>query len=315
MATAYVHDTRYMNHKTGWGHPERPERLSSIHRALMSAPYYQKLVSITPVPSDLAPIETIHEPSYIRRVEEEIKSGTAYLDSMDTAVCRESYDIALLAVGGSLALCDAIMSGKAKNGFAAVRPPGHHAEADCAAGFCIFNNIAIAARYLQNHHGVKRVAIVDWDVHHGNGTQHSFERDPSVFYISLHQQPLYPGTGSSSENGIGEGKGYTLNIPMRPGSGDEEYRAAFRDKILPALESFKPEIILVSAGFDAHRSDSISAIQLSTSMFGEFTSMLCGIADTHSKGRIAAFLEGGYHLEALAESVTQMMEVLVSRGE
>jgi acetoin utilization deacetylase AcuC-like enzyme len=315
MSTAYLHDSRYMDHKTGWGHPERPERLSAIHRALQAAPYYQKLVKISPAMPDIKHIEKIHSPAYIQRVEKEIASGISYLDSMDTAVSRESYEIALLAVGGSLALCDAIVSGKAQNGFAAVRPPGHHAEHDYAAGFCIFNNIAIAAKYLQEKHGLSKIAIVDWDVHHGNGSQHSFERDRSVLYCSLHQQPLYPGTGAATETGTGTGKGYTINIPMRPGSGDEDYRIAFVERIIPAINSFKADIVLISAGFDAHRLDSISSIKLSTEMFAEFTTMLAKAAGTHSGGRMVAFLEGGYHLDALAESVVQMMNVLVSAGE
>ena len=243
-----------------------------------------------------------------------MQGGIEYLDSMDTAVCPESYDIALKAVGGSISMCDVIMEGRAVNGFCAIRPPGHHAEKNNAAGFCIFNNIAIAARYLQTRHGIKKIAIVDWDVHHGNGTQHSFENDNTIFYISLHQYPHhYPGTGSPSETGIGAGNGYTLNIPMQAGSGDREYLDAFRSRIIPVIDTFQPEIILISAGFDAHRSDPLSSIRLSTDSFAEFTRILKAAADRHSHSRMISFLEGGYDLGSLSDSVMHMMNVLVDR--
>ena len=311
MATAYLYDPVYLQHKTGWGHPEKPERLKSIHEAVTSAPYFKDLVMIRPSMPDMKYIEAIHSKSYIQRVKKEIEDdGISYLDSMDTGVCGDSYDVALQAVGGSLAMCDAIMEGKARNGFCAIRPPGHHAECDYAAGFCIFNNIAISARYLQSDHGIPRIAIVDWDVHHGNGTQHSFESDSSILYISLHQFPHYPGTGSDSEKGSGAGKGYTLNIPMRAGSGDAEYSLAFKNRIMPALHEFKPEALLISAGFDAHRHDPLSSIMLSSESYGLFTKMLMSVAERHSLGRVIAFLEGGYDLSSLAESVMQMMDAL-----
>ncbi len=312
MTTAYLYDPIYLAHKTGWGHPEKPERLVSINTAIISTSFYSHLILVHPCMPDLQYIEMIHSRSYIERVKKEIQSGKSYLDSMDTAVSPESYDVALMAVGGALNMCDTIIDNKAHNGFCAIRPPGHHAEKDHAAGFCIFNNIAIAAKYLQACHGIKKIAIVDWDVHHGNGTQHSFERDNSIFYISLHQYPHYPGTGTASEDGIGKGKGFTMNIPMYSGSGDTEYHAAFKNRILPALESFKPEAILISAGFDAHRSDPLSSIRLSTEAFSEFTEMLMSIAKKHSRGRVIAFLEGGYNLNSLSESIIKMMGVLVN---
>jgi acetoin utilization deacetylase AcuC-like enzyme len=311
MTTAYLFDPVFLKHTTGWGHPERPERLEAIHSAIASAAYYNDLVKVAASLAEMKYIELIHSRSYILRAEQEIKSGASHLDSMDTVVCRKSYDVALMAVGGSLNVCDTLMKGAAVNGFCAVRPPGHHAEKDYAAGFCIFNNIAIAARYIQEMHGIKKVAIVDWDVHHGNGTQHSFERDPSVLYISLHQFPHYPGTGSETETGKGKGLGYTMNIPMSEGSGDEEYLDAFHHRIVPRLEEFNPEIILISAGFDGHRSDPLSSIELSSDAYGEFTNILMAVAGKHCKGRIIAFLEGGYNLSALAESATAMMKSLV----
>ena len=312
MSTAYLFDPLYMKHKTGYGHPEQPERLSAINNAIMEAPYYRDLVKITPSLPDIRYIEMIHSPSYIQRVRTETMRGIDFLDSSDTVVCPESYDTALRAVGGSIRMCDAVIEGRAANGFCAIRPPGHHAEKNCAAGFCIFNNIAIAARYLQSRYGIRTIAIVDWDVHHGNGTQHSFESDNTILYISLHQYPHhYPGTGSPSETGIGVGNGYTLNIPMQAGSGDREYLDAFKSRIIPSLDSFKPEIILISAGFDAHRADPLSSIQLNSESFAEFTRMLKDAAERHSHSRIIAFLEGGYDLRSLVDSVMKMMNVLV----
>jgi acetoin utilization deacetylase AcuC-like enzyme len=311
MSTAYLYDPLFMKHRTGNGHPERPERLAAINDAVMGTPYYPQLIKIRPSLPEMRYIEMIHSPSYIQRVMKEIMSGVQFLDSMDTGVCQESFDIALQAVGGSLNMCDAIMEGRATSGFCAIRPPGHHAERDCAAGFCIFNNIAIAARYLQDKYGIGNIAIVDWDVHHGNGTQHSFEKDNTILYISLHQYPHYPGTGSSSEIGTGAGKGFTLNIPMQAGSGDREYLEAFRTSVIPRIDEFKPEIILVSAGFDAHRSDPLSSIRLTSDSFAEFTAMLKSAAERHSKSRIISFLEGGYDCNSLAEGVTRMMNVFV----
>jgi acetoin utilization deacetylase AcuC-like enzyme len=315
MTTAYLYNQIYMMHDTGQGHPEKPERIEAINKAIMSAPFYARLLKITPSLPEMKYIEMIHAKSYIQRAEQEIKAGISYLDSMDTAVCTSSYDVALQAVGGGLAICDAIIEGRARNGFCAIRPPGHHAEWDYAAGFCIFNNIAIAARYLQAKHQIGKIAIVDWDVHHGNGTQHSFEMDNTIFYISLHQYPHYPGSGSASETGSGAGKGFTLNIPMQAGSGDAEYNRAFKETIIPSLHAFKPEIILISAGFDAHRNDPLSSIRLYSESYTEYTRMLMAVADAHCKGRLIAFLEGGYNLQSLSESVTKMIGALVMTKE
>ena len=309
--TAYLYDPIYLQHQTEWGHPERPERLTAIDKKLREAPYYSELLRVTPRKADYKFIELIHDHSYITRVKKEVESGESYLDSMDTSICGKSFEVALYAAGGGLAMCDAIMRGEAVHGFCAVRPPGHHAERDYAAGFCIFNNIAIAARYLQTEHGLKKVAIVDWDVHHGNGTQHSFEQDESVLYVSTHQYPYYPGTGSYREKGSGSGEGYTLNVPMEAGAGDEEYLEAFEKTIVPELEDFEPEIILISAGFDGHRNDPLSAIGLSTGTFQKFTEMLLGVARGCCSNRVIAFLEGGYNLQALADSCELMVRAFV----
>ena len=309
--TAYLYDEIYMEHNTGWGHPERPERLRAIDDNLKSCKFYNDLIRVEKKIADLKYIELIHDRKYINRAKKEIESGMSNLDSMDTVICGKSFEVALYAVGGCLNMCDCIMKGDAENGFCVIRPPGHHAEKNSAAGFCIFNNIAIAARYLQSKHKIKKIAIVDWDVHHGNGTQHSFENNNSIYYISLHQYPHYPGTGGSNENGTGEGKGYTLNIPMKSGSGDQEYAEAFYDIILPELEKFKPDFILISAGFDAHRDDPLSSIFLSTDSYYQFTKSIKVIAEKYSNNRIIAFLEGGYNLDALADSSNVMMKAFV----
>lgn len=309
--TAYLYDPIYLQHKTQWGHPERAERLTAIDNKLKSRPYYNDLLKISPRLADYKYIEMIHTREYIQRVKAEIENGVEYLDSMDTSICPKSFEAALYAVGGCLEMCDTIMKGEALHGFCAVRPPGHHAESNYAAGFCIFNNIAISAKYLQSEYKIKKIAIVDWDVHHGNGTQHSFEDDNSILYISLHQYPYYPGTGSNLEKGRNNGEGFTLNLPMRAGSGDDEYLNAFEKKIIPELEDFEPEIILISAGFDAHTADPLSAIELSTETYYKFTKMLLGVAKAHSKDRVIAMLEGGYSLEALAASVDMMMQAFV----
>ena len=310
--TAYMTDDIFLSHDTGWGHPECAERIKAINSAIEKAPYYKKLTLLQPFIPDLEIIETIHSKNYILRVKKEINSGTPHLDSMDTAVCIKSYEVALRAVGGSIALCDEIMNGDAIHGFGTLRPPGHHAEYDYAAGFCIFNNIAIAAKYLQNKYSIKKIAIIDWDVHHGNGTQHSFEKDDTVLYISLHQFPHYPGTGSKHETGKSKGEGFTLNFPMAAGSGDREYLDIFNMEIIPALISFKPEVILISAGFDAHKSDPLSSIKLSTETYGTFTKMLIDVADTFSEGRIIGLLEGGYNLNILGECVNEVISAFVN---
>jgi acetoin utilization deacetylase AcuC-like enzyme len=310
--TAYLNGKIYIEHDTGYGHPERPERIIAIDERIRKCSFYGDLVKIEPAPAEIKYIELIHNPDYIRRLKSKIESGAEALDP-DTCVSGRSFEVALQAVGGCLKMCDAVMAGKAVNGFCAIRPPGHHAERDRAAGFCLFNNIAIAARYLQTEHGIKKVAIVDWDVHHGNGTQHSFEDDDSILYISLHQYPHYPGTGSFRETGRGKGAGYTINFPMDPGSGDEDYAEAFRKEIIPSIDKFAPEIILISAGFDAHRSDQLASIKLSTDSYREFTVILKDAAERHCGGKLIAFLEGGYNLTALADSVEAVMKVLAGK--
>jgi acetoin utilization deacetylase AcuC-like enzyme len=220
-------------------------------------------------------------------------------------------DAAYLATGGALAAVDAIMNGDIDQAFCAVRPPGHHAEADRAMGFCFFNSVAVAARYIQQHYGLQRVLIVDWDVHHGNGTQHAFYDDASVLFFSTHQFPYYPGTGGAMETGEGRGKGLTINVPFSGGQGVDEYREVFQKVLVPAADTFQPEFVVISAGFDAHRDDPLASMDLTEEGYGELTSMVGSIAKNFSRGRILACLEGGYHLQALAGSVDQHLQALL----
>jgi len=310
MATGLLHDPGFLQHDAGPGHPERSERLVHALAALEAEPWYSQLTRLSPAPADAAWIHEVHGADYVERAERACRAGAPFLDSPDVGISARSAEIARLAAGGAMALGDAVIDGRIGNGFALLRPPGHHAEKDTALGFCLFNNIAILARYVQKHHGMDKVLIVDFDVHHGNGTQHTFESDPSVLYVSLHQYPYYPGTGSFSETGTGRGTGATLNCPMPAGAGDLDYQTAFSERILPGIDDFKPDIVLVSAGFDAHRADPLAQVCLSTGMYTWMSERLMEKADQHCGGRLISLLEGGYDLEALAESVVAHVEVL-----
>jgi acetoin utilization deacetylase AcuC-like enzyme len=265
--------------------------------------WFPGLTRYSPRPAERHWVETVHTDEYIRRAESACSAGLPFLDSMDVAISPRSYEVALLAAGAPLALADALVAGEIHNGFALVRPPGHHAEHNTALGFCLFNNVAILARYLQRQHGFDKIAIVDWDVHHGNGTQHTFESDPSVLYVSTHQYPYYPGTGAASERGEGRGKGTIVNCPMRAGSTDSAYELAFMERIIPALEAYAPEVILISAGFDAHRDDPLAEINLSTAAFSWMSERVLEIADHRAGGRVISLLEGGYNLTRLGDCV------------
>jgi acetoin utilization deacetylase AcuC-like enzyme len=311
MKTAYLYDDIYLLHDTGPGHPERAERLTAIDNKIKSREYYDKLVKVEKRKAEFDELEYIHDAEYIQSLKKAIESGIDYLDTGDTVVGKNSFEIALYATGGCLNLCDTIMKGEADTGFCAIRPPGHHAERAKAYGYCLFNNIAISARYIQKKYDIERVAIVDWDVHHGNGTQHSFETNPTVYFFSLHQYPFYPGSGINTERGIGKGKGFTLNIPMIAGSGDDEYQFAFESSIIPELHKFAPQIILISAGFDAHADDHQANMNLSTESYYQFTKLLQGVAKQYCDNRIIAILEGGYNVKALADSVARVMDAFV----
>ncbi len=303
MACGFLYSPRFAEHRTAAGHPERPERVAFVYEALLKSPLFKQLKLYEPTPCPLEWIERVHDPPYIERVRAECEGGTEYFDSADTSVCAKSYEIALLAAGSGIVLLDALAAHEIDSGFALVRPPGHHAERDIALGFCLFNNVAIAARYAQERHGMKKVLIVDWDVHHGNGTQHAFEDDPSVFYFSTHQFPFYPGTGSETERGRGAGVGTTLNVPLPAGSGDREIVSAFEKKLHPAAVAFKPDLILISAGFDAHVKDPLAGLAVSTAAYGRLTEILQDIAHTSGSRGILSFLEGGYSLPDLAASI------------
>lgn len=306
----YFHE-KYLSHDTGIGHPERPDRLRAVIEHLQKSSIWSQLKHKQPKPVERKWIELVHPATHIQRIERRCKAGERILDEGDTRVCEESFDIALLAVGAALQGIDDLFLGETESGFCAVRPPGHHAEQNRVMGFCLFNNIAIAARYAQKKYGIAKIAIMDWDVHHGNGTQEIFYDDDSVLFISLHQYPFYPGTGAVSERGRGKGEGYTLNCPMSAGSGEKEYVEAFDAEILPKLNVFQPELVMISAGFDAHRDDPLAQINLTETSFARFTELIREVAERHANGRIVSVLEGGYNLEVLAKSVEKHLEILV----
>jgi acetoin utilization deacetylase AcuC-like enzyme len=322
----FVSSSRFVDHDTGAGHPERPDRIRAIHRAVREAglaaspdpwPGFGidlgiarqqavKLVEIDPYPAEEEQLLMCHAPTMIEHVKRFAKLG-AVLDQGDTPTCPESFEVALLSAGSALAAVDAVMAGEVDRAFSCARPPGHHAEHLRPMGFCLFNNVAIAARHAQRVHGVDRVAIVDFDVHHGNGTQDIFEDDPTVLFISLHQHPdtLYPNTGHAHEVGHDAGRGATLNIPMNPGSGDEHYERAFDTKVLPALEKYRPQMLFISAGFDAHIDDPLAHVELTDDGFAMMTRKLADAADTWCAGRCVSVLEGGYNLRALGRGVVR----------
>ncbi|GKS59077.1 histone deacetylase [Nitrospira sp.] len=301
--TGFVYDPRYLEHDMGHGHPESPERLRAIVARLESGGLMARLARIDPVPAEDQWITQVHGASYVQTLKQHRPvSGHVQLDP-DTAMSPGSLPAAYLAAGGALAACDAIMGGEVEHAFCAVRPPGHHAERSRAMGFCLFNNVAIAARYLQKKHGLTRVLIVDWDVHHGNGTQHSFDEDASVLFFSTHQYPHYPGTGRATETGKGAGAGYTINVPLSGGEGDEEYIDVFERVLVPAADRFEPEAVIISAGFDAHRDDPLASMGLTEAGYTALTRIVANIATRYGHRRIVSCLEGGYNLSALAASV------------
>ena len=293
----YTHPV-YLEHVTPSGHPERPDRLRAIARAL-DAEEFAGLDRQQAPRAEASAVLAAHPADYLERIEKAVpEAGIVRIDA-DTSMSPKSWEAALTAVGAANAAVDDVYSGTADNVFVAARPPGHHAERSTAMGFCLFNNAAIAARHAQAKHGAERVAIVDWDVHHGNGTQDIFWDDPSVLYCSTHQMPLYPGTGAVGETGAGN----IVNAPLSPGSGSDLFREAFNSRILPALDNFRPDLIIVSAGFDAHRRDPLAEINLGEGDFDWATGQLLERATWYSGGRLVSLLEGGYDLEGLAFSV------------
>lgn len=303
--TGLALDARFELHRTGPTHPECPERVARIADALRTHGIDQACIPIEVNSVDPAAVSRVHSDEYVARLKEACSQGRGFIDVPDSVICGQSYEIACLAAGTAVAAVDLVMEGSIDNAFCAIRPPGHHAQRDLSMGFCLLNNIAIAATHLLEDHGLTRVLILDWDVHHCNGTQQTFESDSRVLVISLHGHPgiVYPGTGFENERGKGAGEGYTINIPLLPESGDDEYHRAFDDRVLPAIDEFKPQFILLSAGFDAHRLDPLAPLSLETSSFGWMTDAVKEAAKRHCSGKLVSLLEGGYHLEALSDSV------------
>jgi len=308
LRTGIVIDPRYEAHDPGPGHPERPARLAAL-RAALDGCSRRGLIRIEPRSASAEDLALVHDPGYLGEVAASAHHERFAFDA-DTWVSAASYETARLAAGGVLALADAVMAGEVDNGLACVRPPGHHAEADRAMGFCLFNNVAVAARHLQRRHHVERVMIVDWDVHHGNGTQHLFDDDPTVLYLSLHQYPFYPGTGSLHEAGRGRGLGATVNLPLPAGCGDAEYLHLFESVVAPVCRRFAPQFVLVSAGFDAHLRDPLGGMRMTDDGYAAICRVLLRAAIEVAGGRCVAVLEGGYDLTALAASVLRVVDEL-----
>ncbi len=307
--TGIVTDDLFIQHDPGPFHPESPDRLRGIHRAVEDSGLRAKLVAIPPRPATVEEITRIHTLQHYQRVES--TEGRSVALDADTQTSGASFRAALLAAGGTIALVEAVMHGEVENGFALVRPPGHHAERDRAMGFCLFNNIAIAAQHARVVLGVERVLILDWDLHHGNGTMHSFLDRQDVLYCSAHQYPFYPGTGGLSEVGTGSGTGYTVNVPLPPGMGDGDYSSIFQDVFRPVAEQFAPQLTLVSVGFDIYREDPLGGMKLSAAGFGQLTSQVLAMAPSSAQGRVVLVLEGGYHVDGQAEGVVSCCRALL----
>ncbi|MCD9189275.1 MAG: histone deacetylase [Pyrinomonadaceae bacterium] len=304
MKTALIHHPIFQKHDTGIGHPETPKRYEAVMHALRAdAEFFNSLLEIQPEQASQGLIQAAHTKEHFRRVEGAFENGLEMLDA-DTVISMKSFDAALYGAGGVCRAVDAVMRGEAKNAFVAVRPPGHHATAETAMGFCLFNNVAVGARYAQNiYKEIERVAIIDWDVHHGNGTQGIFYDDPSVFFFSMHQYPWYPGTGSKGETGFGRGKDYTMNLPVKAQTKANEQLAMFESAIADINRNFKPDLIMISAGFDAHLTDPLGQLRLEDKDYAAMTKVVKNWAEEVCGGRIVSALEGGYNLETLGETV------------
>ncbi len=308
---AIVEDSRFLDHRGPAEHPERPDRLTAVAEAVATRD--DGLSRIAPRAATREEILRVHSRGHLERIAEAVRSAPGQLDA-DTYVSSKSLAVARLAAGGTTELALRVARGELATGLAAVRPPGHHAESDRAMGFCLFNNVAIAARALQHELGVDKILIIDWDVHHGNGTQHYFDEDPSVFYASTHQFPFYPGTGSVGETGIGRGEGCTLNVPLPAGCGDTEFVGAFQQLIVPAAQSFEPELILISCGFDAHRDDPLAQMNVSREGYRGMAAIVRALAEDLCGGRLVFVLEGGYAASGLRDGVDAVLEVMLANA-
>jgi acetoin utilization deacetylase AcuC-like enzyme len=311
-ATGLVIDPGFRLHATGRGHPESPQRLAAIEAELERRGLIGRCSALAARPASDAELLRCHTLPYLQTVRREVAYGARQLSTGDTAIGEHSEDVARLAAGAALVAVEAVLGGAVEHAFALVRPPGHHAEADGGMGFCIFNNVALAARHAQQAHGLERVLILDWDLHHGNGTQAIFWRDPSVLYASSHEWGNYPGTGAATERGEGPGLGFTLNCPLPPGTTGPELLAALSTQLLPAADRFRPQLVLLSAGFDGHRDDPLGHFQLLPADFAALTELGLAIARRHASGRLVSVLEGGYGLPGLAASAAAHVETLLA---
>ena len=318
MSTALITHPEFLTHETGPFHPERPGRMTAILSRLgldgdvPAAATPAGLRCLSPSSAGEASVKAVHDAAYVDAVAGWCEQGYLNLPTGDTTICPASESVARLAAGAGIRAVDAVMSGEADRVFCIARPPGHHAESDRGMGFCIYNNAAIAARYAQSRFGVERVAILDWDVHHGNGTQEIFEDDPSVYYVSVHQSPLYPFTGEEWEKGRGEGTGFTLNVPVSAGSGDEVFLDVLGRRIIPVIRAYQPDFFILSAGFDAHMDDPLSGTLVTDAGFQAMSRILLDFVADACGGRMISMLEGGYDLEALARCVADHVDVMAS---
>lgn len=313
MGTAYVYDPLYLEHNRS-GHVERRERLETTLQVLEQRGLPHRMVKVEATPVPMEHLLEVHSQQYVEQVKQVAARGGGNLDP-DTYVNDRSYEVALLAAGGMLNLVKAVLEGRGKNGFALVRPPGHHAMPSRGMGFCIFNNVAVAAKYALNQNGLSRILIVDFDLHHGNSTHEVFYDTSKVLYFSTHQYPYYPGTGHSDSIGRGDGEGFTVNVPLPPGVGDEGYMRIFDEILYPLAERYRPELILVSAGYDAHWADPLGMMELSAVGYAHLTRTLKEMAEEFCGGRLVFTLEGGYDLEALAHSIAATLQTLLDDEE
>ncbi|MBU4318919.1 MAG: histone deacetylase [Proteobacteria bacterium] len=311
--TGFLYDERFLNHETGLMHPESADRLRVVMSQLKETGLIEKLRLITAEFAETRWLELVHGKDYIERLKTHCLSDETTFDFSDNRTCSETFNTASLAVGGILKTIRMVMDGELDNAFCAVRPPGHHAESGRAMGFCYFANVAIAAKYIQANWNIRRIAIIDFDVHHGNGTQRVFESDPSVFYYSVHEHPSFsfPGTGRIFEKGTGPGKGFTRNYALLPGQGDKEYMKLMEVDLIPVIDQYQPEIILLSTGFDAHYDDIMSRIKMTTKGFSIFMERIMELAQRNCQGRLISVLEGGYSLLRLPELVSNHLKILL----
>jgi len=309
-STGLLIDPLCREHDTGPGHPESTHRYAAVTEALNASGLAQRLPAIASRSAADDEILRCHTKAYLETVKRDIAGGYTDLSTGDTVLSPRSLEVARNAAGGVLSAVDEVMSGRLKRAFCAVRPPGHHARPNQGMGFCLFNNIALGARHAQKQHQAAKILIVDWDVHHGNGTQDVFYEDGSVFFFSTHQSPWYPFTGDAGETGEGKGKGTTMNRPVKAGAGMKEVAAAFKNDLLPAAAKFAPDLVMISAGFDSRIDDPLGQMKLTDANFAELTKLLMNFADEHCEGRLVSVLEGGYNLSGLASAVTSHVQAL-----